>query len=281
MKTPQIITAGIAIIIVIGLYAATEKKIFGPPEIHTSPVVATATKNISIDSILFEAKQKLSPEQISRISFLEHSVSRGDVRDQQLHIYHQLAAFWRDSAKKSEPFFWYTAEAARLENSEKSLTFAARLFSQQMQQEDNPQTREWEAFQAKDLYERSLKLNPANDSSKVELGTVLLYGGIASPMEGLGMIKAVADKDSSNAYAQITLADASLGSGQLEKAVDRFKKVAEMEPSNLRAIFGVAETAEQMGNKQEAIEWYQKSLPFITMPEMKDEVESRISRLKK
>jgi tetratricopeptide (TPR) repeat protein len=281
MKKPQLITAVIAIILVVAIYAATQQKIFGPPK-HDAHVAASVnTSSLSIDSILFHAKEKLTPEQINRIGFLEHSVSRGDVKDQQLHIYHQLAGFWRDSARKFEPFAWYTAEAARLENSEKSLTFAARLFLQQMQAEDNQEVRQWEAFQAKDLFERSLKLNPANDSSRVELGTVLLYGGIASPMEGIGMIRAVVDKDSTNVYAQLTLADASLGSGQTDKAIERFKKVVRMEPSNLRAIFGIAETAEQIGNQKEAIEWYQKSLPFITMPEMKDEVEARIARLKK
>jgi tetratricopeptide (TPR) repeat protein len=282
MKKPQLITAAIAVFLVIAIFAATQKNIFGPPK-HDAPGAAAVmnTSSLSIDSILFHAKEKLSPEQINRIGFLEHSVSRGDVMEQQLHIYHQLAGFWRDSARKFEPFAWYTAEAARLENSEKSLTFAARLFLQRIEAEDNQEVRQWEAFQAKDLFERSLKLNPANDSSRVELGTVLLYGGIASPMEGIGMIRAVADKDSNNVYAQLTLADASFRSGQMDKAIERFKKVVRMEPSNLRAIFGIAETAEQMGNKEEAIEWYQKSLPFITMPEMKDEVEARIARLKK
>jgi len=281
MKKPQLITAGIAIVLVIAIYAATQQKIFGPP-IHDAHIAAAVNTNtLSIDSILFHAKEKLTPEQINRIGFLEHSVTRGDVKDQQLHIYHQLAGFWRDSARKFEPFAWYMAEAARLENSEKSLTFAARLFLQQAQTEENQELRQWEAFQAKDLFERSLRLNPTNDSSRVELGTVLLYGGIAPPMEAIGMIKSVVDKDSTNVYAQLTLADASLGSGQTDKALERFKKVVRIDPSNLRAIFGIAETAEQMGNQKEAIEWYQKSLPFITMPQMKDEVEARIARLKK
>lgn len=281
MNRPQWITAIIAILIVFGLYAATQNQFFGSPENKKSVIEQKPEAILSADSILFHAKENLSAEQITRLNFLEHSISRGDVKDQQIHIYHQLASFWADTAKKFEPYAWYSAEAARLENSEKSLTFAAHLFLNNLVVEKNPQIKQWEAFQAKDMFERSLKLNPANDSSKVGLGAVFVFGGIATPMQGIGMIKEVADRDSNNVYAQWTLGQASILSGQLEKALERFKQVARLKPGNLRAVLSVADVAEQMGNKQEAIEWYQKSLPLINIAEMKKEVEARIAELKK
>jgi tetratricopeptide (TPR) repeat protein len=277
----QWLTAGIALITVIGLYAATQKQIFGPPKNKKQQLAASKEAGLTIDTILFHAKASLSAEQVTRLNFLEHSISRGDVKDQQLHIYHQLARFWADSAKIFEPFAWYTAEAARLENSEKSLTFAAHLLLNNLEEEGDPRIKEWEAFQARDLFERSLKLNPGNDSSRVGLGAVELYGGIAMPMEGIAKIREVADRDSSNAYAQMTLGKASLMSGQLEKAMDRFKRVARLQPDNLEAAIRAAETAEQMNNKTEAIEWYTRLLPLIRNSEMKKEVEARIAKMKK
>ena len=281
MNRPQWITIGIATLLVIGLYAATQKQLFGE-RTHTvtapRPAVGTA---ISTDSILLHAKENLSNEQASRINQLENSISRGDVNSQKLHLYHQLAAFWKDSARIFAPFAWYMAEGARLENSEKSLTFAARLFLEGLKNEENPQLKQWEAVQAKDLFERSLKINPANDSSIVNLGAVYLYGGLASPMEGIGMIRKVTEKDSTNIYAQMTLGEASLLSGQLEKAIDRFATVIRLEPGNLEAVFRLAEIYEQTGNKAEAINWYKKSIPFIKIPGLKQEVEQRINQLKK
>ncbi len=73
------------------------------------------------------------------------------------------------------PYAWYEAEAARLENSEKTLTFAAHLFLENLQQEENPALAKWKALQAKDLFERSLKINPDNDSAKVGLGACLSF----------------------------------------------------------------------------------------------------------
>lgn len=263
------------------LYAASEKQFFGVREIKKPQSGLITQSQFSTDSILFYAKKRLSAEQITRINYLENSISRGDVSNQKLHIFHQLAKFWGDSAKSFAPYAWYTAEAARLENSEKSLTFAARLFLNGLVEENDLEVKKWEASQAKDLFERSLKLNPGNDSSKVGLGEVYLYGGIAMPMQGISLIKEVATKDSNNIYAQMSLGRASLMSNQIEKAIEYFKKVVSKQPSNIEAIFRVAEIAEQMGNKTEAIEWYTKLLPLTDRTEIRKDIEARIADLNK
>jgi hypothetical protein len=270
-----------ALLLAAALYAGSEKQFFGIPKIKKPVFDKTASSPFSTDSVLHYAKQHLSAEQLTRINYLEHTISRGDVKDQRIHILHQLAAFWSDTAKTFAPFAWYTAEAARLENSEKSLTFAARLFLNSLVEENDSRIKEWEAFQAKDLFERSLKLNPNNDSSKVGLGEVYLFGGIAMPMQGISLIKEVATKDSNNIYAQMSLGRASLMSNQIEKAVEHFKKVVSLQPNNIEAIFRVAEIAEQMGKKKDAIEWYTKLLPLSTRADIRKDIETRIADLNK
>ena len=284
MKKQQWITAGASFLLVIILFALTQNQLFGIPP--RSTVVKqknpeTLTSSFSIDSLINSYKSSLPEQQTNRLNFLEHSISRGDVHDQQLHIYHQLAQFWKDTAKKFEAYAWYLAQGARLENSEKSLTFAARLFLDNLSNEEKPELKQWEALEAKDLFERSLKLNPQNDSSKVGLGATLLYGGIAMPMEGIGLIREVADKDPSNIYAQMTLGQASMVSGQLDKAVGRFEAVLQKQPDNLEALLLLAEVYEQTGKKTEAIENYKKSLPLLNNPALKKEVETRIKELNK
>ena len=237
---------------------------------------------ISIDTILTLAKKQLTAEQVVRINTLENSISRGDVKDQQIHVYHQLARFWADSAHVFEPYAWYNAEAARLENSEKNLTFAAQLFLDNLQNDDVEQRRQWKAMQAKDLFERSLKINPANDSAKVGLGACYLFGGISTtPMEGILKIREVAEKDSTNIYAQMMLARGSLVSGQYDKAINRLAMVNRMKPADIDAILLLAEVHERIGDKAKAISWYQKSLPLAKEAELKIAIEKRIEELKK
>jgi tetratricopeptide (TPR) repeat protein len=240
-----------------------------------------STGDISIDTILNVVKKQLSAEQAVRLNTLENSISRGDVKEQQLKVYHQLAHFWGDSAGLFEPYAWYTAEAARLENSEKTLTFAAHLFLDNLQQTEDPRLIKWKALQAKDLFERSLKINPDNDSSKVGLGASYLFGGIGSPMEGVAKIREVSTKDSTNVYAQITLAKGSLISGEYKKAIGRLQTVIRVQPGNLEAILMLADMYERTGEKASAAEWYRKSLNYINRADAKMEIEKRIEALRK
>ena len=290
MNKPQWITLGIALLLVIGLFATTQASFFGEQKTRKAPAAASAPHNhddgFGTDSIIYYAKKNLPQEQVTRLTALENSIVRGDVAEQKLHLMHQLAHYRSDSGRAFTPmayypYAWYTAEAARLENSPKSLSFAARLFLDALSNEEASQLKHWEAEQAQDLFNRSLKLNPDNDSAKVGLGATILYGGLDMPMKGIGMIREVAEKNPNDTYAQLTLAEASLLSGQLDKAVERLQNVLRLQPSNLQASLLLADTYERMNRFKEAAAVYRKALPLVTVPEMKKEVEKRITQLNK
>jgi tetratricopeptide (TPR) repeat protein len=287
VKKPQWITIGfgvllVAIIFIFGRTIPYKKNPSSNNSLQNAGNIPDVKVGIPTDSVLDMAKKQLSPEQVVRLNTLEHSISRGDVKDQQLHIYHQLARFWSDSAHVFEPFAWYEAEAARLENSGKSLTFAARLFLDNLQNDEIAQRRQWKALQAKDLFERYLKIDPDNDSAKVGLGACYLFGGIsATPMEGILKIREVVEKDSTNIYAQMMLIQGSLISGQYDKAISRLLTVNHFQADNVEAILLLADIYERTGNKTSAVIWYRKSLPFVKQPEAKAEIEKRIKDLAK
>lgn len=286
VKKPQWITIGIAVILVttIFLFGRTvpkHKESVANVNEHEGHEHATASEALTIDSILVLAKKELNPDQLTRITMLENSISRGDVKAQQLRVYHQLSHFWKDTMGFFAPHAWYEAQSARLENSENSLTFAAHLFLDNMQRDENPALHRWGALQAKDLFERSLKLNPANDSAKVGLGAVYLFGDISSnPMEGIAMLREVVERDSTNVYAQLTLAKGSIVSGQLDKAISRLELVNRLQPKNIDATLMLGDLYERKGDKTKAIEWYKKSLPFSPAL-LKKEIETRIAELSK
>jgi len=237
---------------------------------------------LTFDSILFHARERLSPEQATYISSLEQSVTRGDIQKQKLEVLHQIAHFWKDSARLFEPYAWYEAESARLENSEKTLTFAAHLFLENLRTEQNDQLKKWKALQAKDLFERSLKLNDKNDSTLVGLGACYIFGNIAeNPMEGILKVRQVADKDSTNVFAQMVLGHGSFISEQYDKAIDRFGKVVTIQPNNLEAILMMAEVYERKADKNNAVKWYTNALPIANSAELSIALKKRIEELKK
>jgi len=257
-----------------------------PPN-NTSVANATADsshKHISTEDILQASKQKLSPEQQNYVNGLENAVVRGDVRAQQLKAYQQLASFWKDSAGAFLPAVYYTGEAAKLENLEKNLTFAAHLYLDNVRTQEDPELKDWMAEQAKGLLEQAIKLNPNNDTLKVSLGSCYIFGnghdGPEASMKGVLMIREVAERDPHNMYAQMTLGIASTMTGQLDKAIERFSTVLNHQPQNLEAILSLAEVYERKGEKKLAIEWYEKSKKLIENETINREIDNRIQQLK-
>ena len=284
MKKQQIILVGSGFLLLLLIY------FFGnttPPEKQQAAAKGgdgAAPKKIDAAVIVTAAKQKLSTSRQAYVSGLENAVVRGDVKEQQIKVYHQLAGFWRDSVHFFEPYAYYTGAAAKLENSEKSLTFAARQFLNELKGTNQPAVKQWMADEAKDLFEKALAINPANDSSKIGLGSCYIFGSTAGDpqevMMGIQKILEVARKDSTNMYAQLMLGIGGVVSGQTDKAVERLKRVVEKEPANLEAIFMLAEAYERKGDNTNAVYWYQTGKKYISNPQMAEEIDNKIKTLK-
>jgi tetratricopeptide (TPR) repeat protein len=285
MKRQQLILVFGGILLFIFIYFFGETL---PPRKNNVPAnknIATSAdqKPLEFQDILKVYTSKLGPAQSSYVNRLENSVVRGDVKNQQFTAYTQLAAFWRDSVENAFlPAAYYTAEAAKLENSEKNLTFAAQLFLDNLPGQDNQALKAWMANQAKSLFQRALQLNPDNDSSKIGLGASYIYGGTGDPqevMQGIQQILEVVNRDSTNAYGQFMLGMGGIESGQFDKAIGRLIKVVRYQPGNVEAILALAEANQHVGNKAEAIKWYLESKKLIVNPELVKEIDKRINLL--
>jgi tetratricopeptide (TPR) repeat protein len=274
----QWIVIGGGVLLVAGLFIFGRT---GPLRSEIKKNVQTPVQNeVTTDSILFHAKEILKPEQISWMYKVDQSFILCDVKKEKLDVYHQLAHFWKDSIRIFEPYAWYEAEAARLENSEKSLTFAAHLILENLRSEQNEQLKRWKALQAKDLFERSLNINDKNDSSLVGLGACYIFGNISeNPMEGILKVRQVIDKDSTNVYAQMVLGNGSLLSEQYDKAIDRFEKVLVLQPKNFEATVRMAEVYDRKADTANAVKWYSNALTITTNSNWKAVLEKRIKEL--
>lgn len=286
MKKQQYLLSAIALLLCFALYfggkTVPDKTATTHSEGDGHDHSAEAPQKIDFKALLSAAKANITPNQAQRLTALENSVTRGDVKDQQIHAYHEMARFWLDSARKFELYAYYTSEAAKLENSEKSLTFAARLFLDRLMMSGDPAMQTWLASNAKVLLENALKINPANDSSRIGLGSCYLFGNISSnPMEGITMIRQVVEKNPGNIYGQMMLALGGKKSGQYDKAIERFLLIVQKEPNNIEAVFHIAECYDLKGDKTNAIVYYEKAKQLVQIPQAKEELNNRIMELKK
>jgi tetratricopeptide (TPR) repeat protein len=260
----------------------------------TAPSAAAAGKQtVTLDfpTMLGLAKKRLNAQQLQKVTEWENSVVRGDVKNQQIQVYRKLSAFWMDTIGAFVPYAKYIAEAAKLENSEKNLTFAAHLFLGELQTVTEQPLQVWMAKEAKELFEKALALNPANDSTKVGLGSTYFFGGAGNeaPMRGIALIREVSEKNPDNAFAQYMMGVGSTISGQWPKAIERFEKVLALEPQNLEVMLRLADAYKTSGDNAKAKKKYELFLQtvraletqgkFRSSPEMMKQIEDQIKLL--
>lgn len=282
MKKQQVVlvSSGVALLLLLSIFGKTVP----PGKPNPRPAAVSAAAPFDFPSFLQQAKKNLAPARQAWVNSLESSVVRGDVKSQQTKVYRQLAHFWRDSVQASEPYAFYMGEASKLENSEKSLNFAAQLFLDNCRGASDEGMRSWMAGQARDLFQRSLQLNPSNDSAKIGLGSSYIFGSPAGDpsqvMQGIQQILEVARRDSTNLYAQMMLGIGGMVSGQIDKAIERLQRVVQHDPGNVEAALTLAEAYERKADKANAIKWYEASKQLIRNPLIIKEIEQHIQALK-
>lgn len=282
MLKKQLIFAitGLVLVIVLFKFGTT----VAPKEKMKAPAV-TATPAFDILQNIQEEKKHLTPAQIINLGKLENSVTRGDVNNQLITANTQLANYWRDSLRVFDPYLYYLSEAAKLDKSEKNLTFAAQLILNNLRGEQDQAKLSWKSELAIGLFEKGIALYPNNDDLKVGLGSCFIFGkgrigGPQETMKGIQQLLSVVRKDSNNMKAQMMLGVGGFVSGQYDKAVDRLQKVIAVEPENLEAIAFLADTYAAKGNKAEAIKWYMISKRLMNNPAYSMEVDERIKSLR-
>jgi tetratricopeptide (TPR) repeat protein len=278
----RIILAGAGVVLLFTLL------IFGKTETKKTEVQAAVQPTVpafDIQTAISQEKQKLSPVQLLYVTNIENSISRGDVKKQSENQYSNLANFWKDSVASFVPYAYYLSEAAKLDNSEKNLTFAARLILENMRRETKTDLKVWEAKTAATLFEKALQLNPENDDLKVGLGSCYVYGegmvgDAQQTMKGIQQLLQVVKKDSNNMRAQLVLGIGAVISNQNDKAIERLKKVVAFDAHNLEAVSWLADAYAAEGDKQNAIKWYEQSKHLVNNPAYSKEVDERIKILR-
>lgn len=245
----------------------------------------SSVKAFDIAQYIGLEKAKLTPNQYSVATKLDNSLIAANSAVNKIEANQALAAFWKDSAKSFEPYAFYISEGSKLDNSEKTLTFAARIFLNNLRAEKDEVKLNWETTSAINLFERALKLNPDNDDLKIGLGSCYIYGkgrngNPQETMQGIQQLLSVVRKDSNNMQAQMMLGVGGLVSGQFDKSIERLNKVVTLQPQNAEAVAYLADAYAGKGDKANAVKWYNVSKRLLNNPHYTEEVDARIKTLK-
>ena len=277
-----LVSAGIVLLFTLFLFGRTtsNKSLATAEKTDKSSV-----KAFDIAQYIALEKAKLTPNQYIVATKLDNSLIAANSAVNKIESNQALAAFWKDSAKSFEPYAFYISEGSKLDNSEKTLTFAARIFLNNLRAEKDEVKLNWETTSAINLFERALKLNPDNDDLKIGLGSCYIYGkgrngNPQETMQGIQQLLSVVRKDSNNMQAQMMLGVGGLVSGQFDKSIERLNKVVTLQPQNAEAVAYLADAYAGKGDKANAVKWYNVSKRLLNNPHYTEEVDARIKTLK-
>jgi tetratricopeptide (TPR) repeat protein len=114
---------------------------------------------------------------------------------------------------------------------------------------------------------KSLALQPDHNDARIKLASCYVEG-TSDPMKGISLLKEVEKVDSNNLQLQLAFAFFSVKSGQMDKAIVRFKKALAADSTYIEAYLHLADAYEQTDKRAECItmlEKYAKSTPDITV----------------
>lgn len=234
-------------------------------------------KPASFDSILAASRGQLPKKAVDEVTTIENELKATRDSLRMASVFLHLAKIYEQN-KLLPVAGYYSALAAKLDNSEKMLTFAAQFFLDRTSETESVSVQQWEILQAEDCFERASKLAPDNDTPKIGLATCYIAKG--ETMKGVGLLREITQKEPNNIPANMLLGQLSIQSGQLDKAIARFETIIKIDPKNADAMLYLAETLEKKGDKAKAIEWYEKTKLIVDNPEFRENVDKHINSLK-
>lgn len=272
------------LIVILSALALTALIYFGANTIPPKPKATAGTNNaqggmqemstnLDVDSLIIASKKGLSQHALSELQKADQDLRSARDSSQLPAIFEQYAQIWKEHKQFPLAAYYYYL-AAKLENSEKKLTFAAQLFLDLARKEHEAPLQNWEALNAIDAFSRILVINPNNDSVKLTLAEC--YFGTGAAMKGVALVKEITAKDPENVAANLLLGQQGLVSQQFDKAQQRFETVLKNEPKNVEAMLGLAESYKGLGEKEKAKTILEECKTLIDNPEFVKDIDQYI-----
>jgi len=232
----------------------------------------------SFDSILVASRKQLPEHASAEIGAIEKKISETKDSAAMAPLYTELAKEWQTHKQLPIAAFYY-AKSAKLDNSEKKLNFAGQLFLDLIHDAGAPGVQVWEGQQAISCLGRSLELNPKNDTVKLAMAAAYIEG-TGQLMQGVQVLRDITREKPDDIPANLMLGKLSVQSGQFDKAIKRFETVLKQEPENKEALYFLAESYKGTGDKQKAIELFEKCKKVVNDPAFSKDIDLYITSFK-
>lgn len=262
----------IAVLIAVGLY-------FAPSQINTKPKSSESLKpnaeQFDVASLIAIAKKSLSDEQQGYVAALETQLA---TNESNIAAYDSLGKAWDEAGIPALSAYYFEEKAKQVPNEKNYLNASYRYFDAFKIAQDSL-IRSQMVNKAIVNYKKVLEFNPGNLNAKTDLG-VCYAEGTAEPMKGIMMLREVISTDPNHEMAQLNLAFLSMRSNQIDKAIDRFNKVMQINPKRTEVMYYLASAYIELGKNDSAVYWFQKFKSVSDNYQMVQQADLFIKQLK-
>lgn len=228
----------------------------------------------SFDEQLAMAKARLKRQETDKLNALEKQLEQSST---DTAVLAQLGRTWDELGDPSISSHYFEVIATTTPGEKEWLNAAYRYFDA-FKMSDDSTARAVMVQKAIDCYNKVLEVNPQNLDAKTDLG-VCYAEGTPNPMQGISLLREVIQAKPDHENAQYNLGILSVKSGQLEKAVERFTKVQQINPENYEAGYLLGRCYLQLGKKSEAMAALENVVKGSKDPQLKEESNKLLNQI--
>ena len=274
LKRPQLITLGVAIVAIV-LFLLLPRA-----EEKTDEVDAAVSKNVALD-YGSQAQSNLSAADQSIYEEFQNSIANATDPLQKIELLDSLSHFWEDRGELILAADELQEIALIIGDKPSYFIAGDKYFS--VFQNTEGENKKVALQKAIESYETVLEMNPDDLEAMTSLGVCYVEGSSLTgepPMKGIGMLTKVLQIDPNNINALVNLGYFATRSGQFEKAIERFKRVIEIDPTFTDGYLYLSDAYLQAGKKEEAAQALEEFMKFIEDEEKKQQLEIYIEQIR-
>lgn len=258
MSQLQVTVIIISCLLFVGLYFGGDTK----PETQeavekTRAISATST---SIQSLLPDAKSKLSVDTSAIVMSIEREVAAAPSDTAKAEVLKKLAGIWY-GAGRADISGYYAQEIANILNTEDAWSIAGTTYMLGARRTGEKKIRDFCFSNAVTAFENAISINPSNYSHKVNLALCFTENPPQdNPMKGILMLREYNQTAPENVLVLTTLARLAIQTNQFDKAIERLNTAIRVAPDNKKANCLLVQAYDGLGNKEKAAQYAAKCI---------------------
>jgi len=245
----------------------------------TGPAQSEQESALPETQIWEEANQSLNEEERKKVAGMEKAIDTLTNPEQRAMMYEGLSAFWN---KKGLPAASALSRlyGARQTGSSSALHAAGSMLMHAAELSTDSNIQKFLFGESLETLQRASKLDSTNLDIQADWARAVVLTS-ANPMEGIMRLRNITQNEPRHLRANYHLARMAITSGQLPKAVARFRQIIEWYPAYPDAYLGLGEAYHEMGNSDSALYFLNQYKGLVPDPELHQQVDEYIRQFQK